>query len=75
MLFDRSMVLAPEATVRLAVDGHRPASVSVDGRHLADLTDGGAVECTAAPVPARLVRFGGSNFHRILKAKFGLSDR
>jgi NAD+ kinase len=75
MLFDRSMVLAPEATVRLEVDGHRPAGVSADGRPLAELTDGQAVECTAAPNPARLVRFGGSNFHRILKAKFGLSDR
>jgi NAD+ kinase len=75
MLFDRSMVLAPEATVRLEVDGHRPASVSADGRHLAELTDGEAVECTATPIPARLVRFGGSNFHRILKAKFGLADR
>lgn len=75
MLFDRSMVLAPEATIRLAVDGHRPAAVSADGRHLADLYDGEAIECTAAAVSARLVRFGANNFHRILKAKFGLSDR
>ncbi|MEY2434595.1 MAG: kinase [Acidimicrobiaceae bacterium] len=75
MLFDRSMVLAPEATVRVEVEGHRPATVSADGCHLADLTDGQAIECTAASVPARLVRFGSNNFHRILKAKFGLSDR
>jgi NAD+ kinase len=75
MLFDRSMVLAPEATVRLELRGHRPATVLTDGRRLTELTDGEAVECTAASVPARLVRFGGNNFHRILKAKFGLSDR
>jgi NAD+ kinase len=75
MLFDRSMVLAPEAAVRLELTGHRPATVSADGRHLAELIDGQAVECTAASVPAKLVRFGGNNFHRILKAKFGLSDR
>ena len=75
MLFDRSMVLAPEATVRLEVQGHRPAIVSTDGQRLAELTDGQAVECTAASIPAKLVRFGGNNFHRILKAKFGLSDR
>jgi len=75
MLFDRSMVLAPHATVRLEVDGHRPATVSVDGRHLAELTDGQGVECTASSLPAKLVRFSGSNFHRILKAKFGLPDR
>src|SRR6185295_4952232 len=30
MLFDRSMVLAPEATVRLEVMGHRKAMVSAD---------------------------------------------
>ena len=75
MLFDRSMVLAPDASVRLELDGHRPAMVSVDGRHLAELTDGQWVSCTAASVPARLVRFSPHNFHRILKAKFGLSDR
>ena len=75
MLFDRSMVLAPEATVRLEVQGHRPALVSTDGQRLAELTDGQAMECTAASIPAKLVRFGGNNFHRILKAKFGLSDR
>jgi NAD+ kinase len=75
MLFDRSMVLAPEASVRLEVQGHRPAMVSTDGQRLAELSQGQAVECTAASIPAKLVRFGGNNFHRILKAKFGLSDR
>jgi NAD+ kinase len=75
MLFDRSMVLAPEATVRLQVIGDRGAMVSADGRWLAELGDGEGIVCTAAPAPARLVRFSGSNFHRILKAKFGLSDR
>jgi len=75
MLFDRSMVLAPEASVRLEVQGHRPATVLTDGRRLTEVSDGESVECTAASVPARLVRFGSNNFHRILKAKFGLSDR
>ncbi|HEV3227678.1 MAG TPA: NAD(+)/NADH kinase [Acidimicrobiales bacterium] len=75
MLFDRSMVLAPEAAVRLEVVGHRTAMVSADSRQLAELSDGQAVECTAASMPARLVRFGGPDFHRVLKAKFGLSDR
>jgi NAD+ kinase len=75
MLFDRSMVLAPEATIRLEVFGHRGASVSADGRRLGEVVDGQVITCTAAAVPAKLVRFGGSNFHRILKAKFGLADR
>ena len=32
MLFDRSMVIAPDVEVRLEVLGHRPATLSVDGR-------------------------------------------
>ena len=75
MLFDRSMVLAPEATIRLEVSGFRDATVSADGRRLGVLTEGQGVVCTAAKEPARLIRFGGSNFHRILKQKFGLNDR
>jgi len=75
MLFDRSMVLAPDATVRLELDHDRPAIVSVDGRHLAELAAGQWVSCTASSQPARLVRCSDHNFHRILKAKFGLADR
>jgi len=75
MLFDRSMVLAPDATVRLELDHDRPAIVSVDGRHVAELSEGQWVACTAASQPARLVRCSDHNFHRILKAKFGLADR
>jgi NAD+ kinase len=75
MLFDRSMVLAPEASIRLEVTGFRQATVSADGRRLGVLDEGQGVVCTAASEPARLIRFGGSNFHRILKQKFGLNDR
>jgi NAD+ kinase len=75
MLFDRSLVLAPETQVRLVVDGHRPATLSIDGRRLAVLGDGDAIECTASPSSARLVTFGPRRFHRVLKTKFGLNDR
>jgi NAD+ kinase len=75
MLFDRSMVLAPEASIRLEVTGFRQATLSADGQRLGLLDEGQAVVCTAAEVPARLIRFSGSNFHRILKQKFGLNDR
>jgi NAD+ kinase len=75
MLFDRSLVLDPTATVRLEVQGHRPATLSVDGRTLATLDEGDAITCTAASVAARLVAFGQRDFLRILKTKFGLSDR
>ena len=75
MLFDRSLVLSPGLEVRLEVLGHRPATLSVDGRNVGLLHEGDAVVCTASPLTARLVTFGPRDFHRILKTKFGLSDR
>jgi len=75
MLFDRSLVLAPTTHCRLTVDGHRPATVSVDGRRVAVVGDGDTVECTAADHTAQLVSLGPRRFHRVLKAKFGLNDR
>jgi NAD+ kinase len=74
-LFDRSLVLEPSSTVEVAVLGDRPAAVAVDGEHAGVLTVGTRVAITAADRPARFVTFGGRDFHRILKAKFGLSDR
>jgi NAD+ kinase len=75
MLFDRSLVLAPDLEVRLEVLGHRPATLSLDGQNVGDLLPGDAVVCTASPTVARLVTFGPRDFHRILKTKFGLPDR
>jgi NAD+ kinase len=75
MLFDRTLVLDPQTTVRLEVVGHRPAGVSVDGRTLGTLRPGDALVCTASTRTARLVTFGGNDFLSILKSKFGLADR
>ena len=75
MLFDRTLVLEPDAELRLTVRGHRPATLSVDGRNLVDLVDGDAVLCTAAVRSARLVVFEPRDFLQILKTKFGLNDR
>jgi NAD+ kinase len=75
MLFDRSLVLEPDARLRLSVAGSRPATLSIDGRDVEDLGVGDAISCTASPHRARLVMFGPRNFHQILKAKFRLSDR
>ncbi len=75
MLFDRPLVLEPTTTVRLEVLGPRPAMLSADGRVVATLSEGDAVVCTGSNHRARLVRFEGSDFHRILKSKFGLNDR
>ena len=75
MLFDRSLVLDPAARLRVTVQGHRPATVSVDGRNLGELVEGDRITCTAADRSARLVTFGPRAFLSILKAKFGLEDR
>ena len=74
MLFDRSLVLPPSAAIRLEVAADRPAVLSVDGRSLGPLDVGDVVTCTAAPSPARVVRFEPRGFLAILKAKFGLND-
>lgn len=75
MLFDRTLVLDPSEVVAIEVLGHRPVALSIDGRKVATLTAGDEVTCRAAPTPARFVRFGSRDFHRILKRKFGLADR
>ena len=73
MLFDRSLVLEAEVTVRLEVIDEREATLTVDGQELGRLTRGDGIECTAGPHPARFVTFGERDFFRILKAKFGLA--
>lgn len=74
-LFDRSLVLEPSSTVALEVLGDREAGVAVDGNHLHVMEAGDRVLVTAAASAARFVSFGEQDFHRVLKAKFGLSDR
>ena len=75
MLFDRSLVLAPDEWVTLEVLGHRPATLSIDGRGVGVLHEADRLICAPAAHPARLVTYGPRNFHQILKAKFGLHDR
>ena len=75
MLFDRSLVLAPEETLRFSVCDDRSVVLTADGRELGELAAGDAVSCQGGRRPARIVTFGPRDFHQILKAKFGLSDR
>jgi NAD+ kinase len=75
MLFDRTLVLDDHTVIDLVVAGDRHGTVSVDGRTVADLLPGARVRCTASSHAARLVLTAPRDFHRILKAKFGLSDR
>jgi NAD+ kinase len=75
MLFDRTLVLDADSELRLVVQGHRAATLSVDGRNLGELGEGDAVVCTAAAHSALLVTSGHRDFLQILKRKFGLNDR
>ena len=75
MLFDRTLVLDDDTEVTLTVVGPREAQLVVDGRDLGELAPGDVVRCRAAQHVARLVVTGPRDFHAILKAKFGLSDR
>lgn len=75
MLFDRSLVLDPEEELRFTVTDAGGALMTVDGRELGHLDERDVVTCTAGPKSARVVTIGPRDFHQILKAKFGLSDR
>jgi NAD+ kinase len=74
MLFDRSLVLAPDSEIRVDVLDDRPSELAVDGMETAQLAPGDAIVCTASAEPARLVTFGKRDFHGILKTKFGLDQ-
>lgn len=75
MLFDRSLVLDASESLELTVIGARPASVVVDGRHVATIGPGGVVTCRQSMWPARVITFGNNDFRQTLKSKFGLTDR
>jgi NAD+ kinase len=75
MLFDRSLVLDPDETIRFVVGEDRSVVLTADGLELGDLAGGDTVSCTGSAYPARIVTFGPRDFHQILKAKFGLADR
>jgi NAD+ kinase len=75
MLFDRSLVLEPDETVRLDLLDGRRAVLSVDGSIVVPLALDESVVVTAGAQAARIVRFGQPDFHAILRGKFGLADR
>ena len=75
MPFDRSLVVDSSEAIHITVTDDRAAMLVVDGREVALLQAGDAINCTAAPRPARFVTFDSRDFYGILKAKFGVADR
>lgn len=73
MVFDRSIVLAPDETVTLRVLADEPAILSADGRPGLELPVGASVAIRRSDRPARLVRRpDGPGFFTLLSDKFSL---
>jgi NAD+ kinase len=75
MLFDRTLLLGPEEELSFDVAAGSVVALTIDGRHLGELTAGDEVTCRTAQTPARMVTLAPRDFHQILKAKFSLPDR
>jgi NAD+ kinase len=75
MLFDRSLVLEPEESVRLEILDERPAVLVVDGVAVKKMDVESTVAVRTGTNPARIVHFGVLDFHSILRQKFGLAGR
>jgi NAD+ kinase len=76
MVFDRSIVLAPDQQVVLEVQGEEPGILSADGRPSIEMPPGARVRIRRAEHPSRLVRRdGGVPFFSLLREKFGLPER
>jgi NAD+ kinase len=76
MVFDRSIVLAPDQQVVLEVQGEEPGILSADGRPSIEMPSGARVRIRRAEHPSRLVRReGGVPFFSLLREKFGLPER
>jgi NAD+ kinase len=75
MLFDRTLLLAPEEELAFVVAGRSAVALTIDGRDVDDLHPGDRVVCRPAREPVRMVKFAPRDFHQILKAKFSLPDR
>jgi NAD+ kinase len=75
MLFDRSLVLSGDEDIRMEILDEPEVELTIDGRSLGLLAPGDAVTVSASPKSARFIVFRARDFHLMLKAKFGLSDR
>jgi len=75
MLFDRSMVVAPEEEIDLELLPDRPAVLIVDGRSTIALRPGDTIRVRGGKRPARFITFDTTDFYGVLRAKFGLTDR
>lgn len=74
MLFDRSLILASDEEVSIALEGRQRADLVIDGWNAAALSPGQTLHVRRGDRDALLVTFGERHFHDILKRKFNLSS-
>lgn len=73
MVFDRALVLPPDAVVTLEVRGQEPGLLSADGRPALGMPVGARVRIRKANGPARLLRRKrAESFFALLRRKFSL---
>lgn len=75
MIFDRPLILPPDAQISIEVLEGRPAETATDGKKQPSLAPGDSLLCRKSPHPARLVTFAERDFLAVLKEKFDLNDR
>lgn len=73
-LFDRTVVVAPDETIRVTpIGGENVCVVSLDGRESLEVPDGGWVTVCPGEVPVRMARLSPFDFYARLRSKFGLT--
>jgi len=65
-------VLPGTVSIRTIVVADRPVRVSVDGREIGEVDEGGSILVTRSPRPARFVRFDTEGFPAKVTRKFEL---
>ena len=67
----RSLVIAPSDVLTLHNNSHEPLDISVDGRPVAEIATGEAIDARFVDRVATLAQMVGSSFYGRLREKFG----
>jgi NAD+ kinase len=69
-LFNRTLVVPGDTAITAHVVADRPVRVSVDGREIGEVFEGGSIEITHGPRRAKFVRFDTETFPARITRKF-----
>lgn len=71
-LLSRSIVLAPDAEIELTLNGERPGSINVDGRHLTQVAPGTTISIRRGLLNVQFLSLGQHPFPHAVREQFGL---